>query len=694
MIEKLRILLGTGDKNRVRSDLGFLLTHIHEQEDLQEKLDWLVRLLSWIRYEGSQDSQIEKETGKIPSARIRFLLMVLDHHPEWKASLASLLRDIINHISAMEFFTETGMSKEHGFFSEVSDRMMQKILPQPALDKDLASLFTALFPDGKDHLWIRSIDPASFERLVALFKFGSENDDKTWKRLAREVEDALMYLVIQIRAVGLDPKILRRTDHASFRESPFFALVGGVEAFFRALHSGDRVLLNAETEKFSELVKSCLREVKGVHKHLDEYGVSVDIVYQLARIEASLDRIQSLVDCLSSEKLDHQHVIKFISALVRDNQAIRSITGLIQQNISLLARKVVDRSAETGEHYITRTKSEYRHMLQGAAGGGMITALTVYLKVFISGLHATLFMEGFLASINYSLSFVAIHLSGFTLATKQPAMTGPALAAKMKDVSSKEGMDDLVREIVLLLRSQTAAIFGNIMAVVPTVLLIDFIIHYLFSRHLMGVEKARASVEMLDILGPVVIYASFTGLLLWLSSLFSGWADNWFALRGLRKTLAQNPRLTQAFGKMQARRIAIFFEENLSGVTGSIGLGFLLGMVPEIFIFIGIPLTVCHVTLSSGTLAAAVPVLGWDIVQEPFFWRAVVGILATGFLNLSVSFAMAFWVALRAKEVSAYQRRAIYLAVIKKFRRNPLTFFFPIGRMGERTAEKIPSTHS
>ena len=46
--------------------------------------------------------------------------------------------------------------------------------------------------------------------------------------------------------------------------------------------------------------------------------------------------------------------------------------ALLARHYSLLARKVAERSAETGEHYITRDRAEYRAMLRAAAGGGAV----------------------------------------------------------------------------------------------------------------------------------------------------------------------------------------------------------------------------------------------------------------------------------------------------------------------------------
>lgn len=57
-----------------------------------------------------------------------------------------------------------------------------------------------------------------------------------------------------------------------------------------------------------------------------------------------------------------------MAQLVIVGQERRSLRALLASNSSLLAAKVAERSAETGEHYITRTSAEYRSMLRKAAG--------------------------------------------------------------------------------------------------------------------------------------------------------------------------------------------------------------------------------------------------------------------------------------------------------------------------------------
>ncbi len=93
----------------------------------------------------------------------------------------------------------------------------------------------------------------------------------------------------------------------------------------------------------------------------------------------------------------------------------------------------------------------------------------------------------------------------------------------------------------------------------------------------------------------------------------------------------------------------------------------------------GIPLDVRHVTLSSGTLGGAMPVLGVEFLKTPEFWRAVVGIFFIGALNVGVSFGLALLVAIKARGVNPPQRRAIRRAVRKRFFSSPLSFFFACG---------------
>lgn len=667
-------------RGKVHSDLDALLVTAADNRNLEDKLHWLVRLLQWIRYNGVG--------GAEPLTRLRFLLMVLERNPAWKKEVALILRTVVHKVSGLEFYTEAGFPKEWGLWGELVDRLSLKILPTPPLDHELGSLFWALFPDKGDAAWVSSIDAETFGRIVELFKYEEGTEEKGWNRFESDIEDALSYLVIQVRAIGLSPAIRHRLDDQTFHKSAFFGLDRGLEEFVRAHHGNHADVTLEKASRLRMLVWECGRELAQVHKHLDEYGVSINLVFQMMRLRIYLKRIESLLEILLTERIDHRKVTGFLAKLISENQELYSVGSLLSQNIALFARKIVERAAETGAHYITRTKEEYRHMLQAAGGGGAVTALTVYVKLGILSLGLSGFMEGLFASLNYAVSFVGIHLAGFTLGTKQPAMTAPALAEKMQDVGSTEGMNSLVIEITHLIRSQVASILGNVMFVVPCVIAINMIFFALFGKDIMPIEKARYAFQSVDILGPAVLYAGFTGILLWFSSVFAGWGDNWFALNSLRKTLARSPGLCALFGKRGARNIAVFLERNMSGLLGNISLGLLLGMTPEVMKFLGIPLDVRHVTLSSGTLAAALPVLGLDFLQTWEFWRAVTGIFFIGVFNVGVSFFLALMIAVKARSVNPPQRIAIRRAVMKHFFSHPLSFFLPVG---PSVADKSPN---
>ncbi|HWU43976.1 MAG TPA: hypothetical protein VN132_11080, partial [Bdellovibrio sp.] len=109
--------------HRIHSDLDVLLSSADSQKNLEDKLQWLVKLLQWVRYKNRIDVQIEQETGKIPSTRLRYLMMVLDRNLNWKSETAKILRAVVQNVSGIELYTETGLPREVGVMGELWDRL-------------------------------------------------------------------------------------------------------------------------------------------------------------------------------------------------------------------------------------------------------------------------------------------------------------------------------------------------------------------------------------------------------------------------------------------------------------------------------------------------------------------------------------------------------------------------------------------
>ena len=81
-------------------------------------------------------------------------------------------------------------------------------------------------------------------------------------------------------------------------------------------------------------------------------------------------------------------------------------------------------------------------------------SVTTMLKFGLAALAFSAFWGGFWAGINYAISFVLIQLLHFTVATKQPAMTAPAMASKLKDINEQGAVEGFVDEVANLTRTQ------------------------------------------------------------------------------------------------------------------------------------------------------------------------------------------------------------------------------------------------
>jgi site-specific recombinase len=191
-------------------------------------------------------------------------------------------------------------------------------------------------------------------------------------------------------------------------------------------------------------------------------------------------------------------------------------------------------------------------MLGKALGGGAITAVTTALKFAIVALGLSAFWTGMSASLMYAASFVVIQLLHFTLATKQPAMTAPAMAAKLKELDASDAIGAFVDEVALLVRSQSASVLGNVLMVVPVVVLINGLIMLVSSQPMLSAAQAQHVLHSLSLWGPTLLWAAFTGGLLFVASLMAGWAENWFVLNRLESAMRYNPRITAALGNARA----------------------------------------------------------------------------------------------------------------------------------------------
>lgn len=666
------------DSRHASHQLDAILAQFEPTRSLAERNEWLIELAYWLR-RADRPAGAASESWRY--ARLRYLLQVLENNPALAERVGRTLRSIVQDNDPVSLLCDTGLSSRSGFWSELLDRWQARLLPPAPNQPQLATLFALMFVGPTDAQWVDGLDDELVTRLYALFRAGMTEDEHAacQTRLERSLGIGIQILISQVRAAGLSRGIRSRMDHAEITDSPFYLLADAANAIFlerpnAELASPERFL--QELNYFRAVLDRCRTATASVYQHLDENGVSVEVVFQVERMKAWLGRIDLLLTAWANAK-GSRRFVHMTAELVSASQHRRSVGYLIRSTFADLARKVVERSAQSGEHYITRDGKEYGAMVKAAAGGGVITAATVYIKFFITGAHLSRFTEGLFASINYAVSFLGIHFAHFTLATKQPAMTAPALAHRLDQVSRPEGLDRFVDDTVAMIRSNAAAIAGNLVAVAPVAFLAQWLAGRFFHTDLISAAKAMATIDSFSILGPTPLYAIFTGVLLWASSLAAGWADNWFALHRVHDVIAYHRRLRFMVGPQGAQRIASFWKRNLSGIVANVSLGFMLGLGPEILSFFGPHMEVRHVTLSTGAVATAVGVLGPSVMHTAPFWLAVAGIALMGVLNVLVSFALAFNMAMRSRNLRGVDRKRVTGAVWRRILRDPLCLLIP-----------------
>ncbi|OZI74905.1 site-specific recombinase [Bordetella genomosp. 12] len=660
--------------------LDSLLAAARPEADLVERNLWVIELAHWIRRGRSAPGSASE--GHPQLARLRYLLHVLDRQPETRERFAQTLRSVVADNDALSLFCDTGVASHPGFWGEVVERLQARYLPSPPNRSDMFAVFSLVFTSEDDAQWLRAIDEDTLERLRALLQVPDSRrdpalglDEDRLPGFEQALINSLQVLVSQVRATGLSQAIRSRLP-GPVNETPFFKLAAAAAELSNPTIWRMPEAFAHSLAYFRALLDDCRLQARKVYAELEQNGVSVEVVFQIERMKSRLRRIELLLGVWVDPTQKHKH-LHLMAELIQSTQARRSVRHLAASSFAHLARRVMERTAQTGEHYIARDSREYREMLTAALGGGLITVVTVYVKFGIYTLHAGRFMEGILASLNYACSFLAIHFAHFTLATKQPAMTGPALAHRLDDTGTPQGRQTFVDDTVAMIRSNTAAIFGNLAAVFPVAYAVQWLAVHLFKHPLLTPEKAQQTIDSFSIWGPTPLFAIATGVLLWLSSLIAGWADNWFALHRVHDAMVYNRRLRYALGDRGAQRWAAFWQRNISGIAGNVALGFLLGLGPELVSFFGPQVEVRHVTLSTGAMGAAIGVLGWNVVHTSAFWQAVAGIAAMGVLNVAVSFALSFNLALRSRALKRSDRRQISSAVRHAILRAPGSLILP-----------------
>ena len=614
-----------------------------------------VRLIRWVRLLEYDD------------------LLRIDFQQSFQAMLAEL--------NSVPLFAEAGLPAHHGIFSEGLRRIVQRLLPTARAESDTSRLVISLFASSRDVERFLELPDYLFERLRVLLwpeaRPGGPVEQNT--RVASDLREALRLMATRITGRGISGAMRQRGGHHPVETSPFYRLIFVTEDLVGASDAQSMTECLAE---WRACVRECREELDLVHLHMEGAGVSADLVLDLRSIEMGLTRMGRLAALLEAAGLPESAakapVRVLLNELIEGRLEDKRLSSLLKQNLNLLARKTVERTGKSGEHYIAHSNKEYWQMWLAAFGGGLLTVFTAAIKMRVIDAHDPLFVEGFLSSVNYSVSFILLQVFGLALATKQPSATAATLAGIVRRNRGYARWSKIADFTARITRTQLAAAISNIIAVCSGAIVFEHLWRTMFSESYLQPESAK---HVYDTLHPLasgtIFYAAGTGVLLWLAALIGGWCENFAVYHRITAAIGQHP-LGIRVGERNMQRAANWIELHLADWSTSIALGFLLGFVPVVSRFFGIPMDVRHVTLSTGTLALAAARYGFRALGYDWFYYAVAGIGVTFVLNLGVSFFIAAFVALRAYDVSAREQFELLRFLIKQILRSPLKFIVPV----------------
>ncbi len=670
-------------------DLPYILARANPSDSLAGRVEFCERLLDWIRNTGG---------GKTtPLARIRFLLQLLERKPEWKEASARVIRSVLQETRAYDLFYLTGIPHGGTFLKEFFSRMVHILLPTSDDSHEMAVILEQVFYDADDAEWVASVPDSLWKEVLDGWIFPRE------LRLAGyeiAMADAALALSIQGAALSLRTEFASRSPDFGIESHPFLHL----EANLASLSAMARRSPAArDTQEIHEAYQGCLKEIerarsqiRSVKVHLEESGVSVDLVYAMDRMKLYLERIETLAGTLESALIDRSRLQERSLGLFRELVSGLRYDGdfgfVFKKSLRLLSTKIVERSGNSGESYFTANWAAWSHLFWAAAGGGALTAITAMLKSF--GPNSPPFAAFLYAGMNYSLSFVLMHFLGLKLATKQPSMTAAALAGRLAEsesagAGSASEREEFVEEVARISRAQFAAVAGNLMFVIPVVLIIDLAWRGVYGGSFYSLPKAVAAIESTSLFtSGTLAFAAMTGVVLWVSSIGAGFAENFVVYIRAKEIIGSHRVLKRLVGGTRAKKIGEGLVRHTTGVVGSVMLGFLLAGTPILGEFFGLPIDVRHVTLTTGTLTFSYLAMG----SGHGIPLSVLSVMVIGLMNFGVSFAFAILTAMRARNVDLKRANDLFRAARRAFWARPWFFFFPpregVLKEGEKPSEK------
>lgn len=613
------------------------------------------------------------------TSNLRALTYLLHNRPEYAAALRDYLTTLIVSRKLAQLCTDTGILASQGFFAELWQRVNHKWLPPRADADQLKDLLGLVLDQPQDWVWVCGVDTAVWNQLISALGFCWRKSHALHEYLMRELLAAAHVLSYRIAAIGLEPELARNYPPNESPDSLFMRQNADVNLFVDTcrLWQGDRRQRRGAKADVESALVQCDQIICQIQIRAIENGVSISLTRFLLRLTQSIERLRLLLEILDPPSINHARRIgiDLFKLLVRAEADKNNLSQLFRTNTELLALQVTEHAGRSGEHYVTRTRAEWKEMFGSASGAGFIVGFMALLKLLASTLLLAPFGFACMYSLDYSLGFMLVHVLRYTIATKQPAMTAAAIAASIDQ--GRQKLHELAELIVCIARSQFIAILGNVLVAMPTALAIAVVWRYMTGHHLADMDKAQHLLADIDPFHSLaLLYAATAGGCLFLSGLVAGYYDNKATYNEIPARLRQLRWLRHLLGDRRLQRMTDYVGNNLGALAGNFFFGIMLGSAGTVGFIFGLPIDIRHVTFSSANFAFALVGSNGQLTMEQWIF-SLSGIVLIAATNLGVSFTLALAVALRSRRISFGQGRALIGLVVKRFWYTPREFFWP-----------------
>lgn len=705
-----------------------MLATLERIDPYSDDIDLLVELVCHLR---PRQRWVWQE-GDDPAQAVRTLTQLLRGNPAQAWALRRYVTTLLEKRRHTSLYSDIGILSTDGFVTELKSRITYRLLPPALDDLYLSDALDQVLYREDDFEWIRAVPDADWMQLFDVIANAEPPDGSAPGRALvvtlKGLLDAIRTLSCRICALGLEPRLVHSYSQIENFDSPF--LMQNIEAN-RYLDEYARYL-SGERERPDDarhllvMLDQCEDVVLKIRRLALSNGTSIALTYLLVAVQQSIDRLQKLLFLVdvtdekgstpspapapAPEGMDElvidgevlarvapqadkpgqlaltdapmlsprqRAAIALAEELIEAHNTKYQVSGLVRDNVHLLARNVTENASRTGEHYIAEDRKDLRKMLWSSSGAGFIVGFMALFKILLGYLRTPPLVEAFLFSMNYSLGFVLIHMLHFTVATKQPAMTAQRIAASLHRSATGRGVDvDKLAELVnKVFRTQMVAVLGNVLVAFPVAMGIAEGVRWYTGHHLVDPIKALHMLNDIDPLhSPALFYAAVAGVWLFVAGLISGYYDNKALYTRMGQRVRQIRALRRLLGAERTARLGGYVEDNLGGLMGNFFFGILLGTTGTVGFLLGLPIDIRHITFSAANFATAMVALDYGMTWAQIA-NATAGVLMIGTVNLLVSFGLALWVALRARNIVFKRWILLVQALGRRFAYSPVEFF-------------------